>query len=210
MSSISRTISSSSQSLCIRQDLSLFIPHMFPNITLERIHHVFSSNYIGDVKRVDFVPKTDKQGNIYNSAYIHFNSWCNSITVSNLQARILDPKREARVVYDDPWYWIILQNTAIPKSKPSNYEFKPIKSTCVRSTTMRSSPVPDFFQSENMFDFSEISRRQTTPIEEMEHRVSELEIENAQLRETVEYLKTEMTFNSSSLASANLEKEFQN
>jgi hypothetical protein len=28
----------------------------------------------------------------------------------NLQARILDPNQEARIVYDDPWYWIVLEN----------------------------------------------------------------------------------------------------
>lgn len=175
---------------------------MFPNITPERISRVFSSNLIGDVKRVDFVPKTDKHGNFYNSAYIHFNSWCNSITVSNLQERVLDPNKEARIVYDDPWYWIILQNTSKPNPKPKDYEFKPI------NYPDNQSPIPEFFNERNVFGFSEISHHSTSPAEHMEFRVNELEIENAKLRERVEFLKTEISLNGN-LATANLKQEFQ-
>ena len=202
---------SSSPSLQVRQDLSLFIPHMFPNITPERVSRVFSSNLIGDVKRVDFVPKTDKNRNLYNSAYIHFHSWCNSITVSNLQTRVLDPNREARIVYDDPWYWIILPNTANTTSSFNNNKVGKTSST----SSQVAGSVPEFFQSKNTIDNTEFSR-QPTKVEMMENRIHQLELENAKLNETIQFLQFELNINSNInnnsntlFASANLREEFQ-
>jgi len=207
---------SSSPSLQVRQDLSLFIPHMFPNITPERVSRVFSSNLIGDVRRVDFVPKTDKNGNMYNSAYIHFHSWCNSITVSNLQSRVLDPNREARIVYDDPWYWIVLPNTANTTSSSNNKVGKTSSSKTSSSKTLSSgqvaSSVPEFFQSKNTIDNAEFSR-QPTKFEMMENRIHQLELENAKLNETIQFLQFELNVNNNNsntlFASANLREEFQ-
>lgn len=107
----------------INQQLSLFVPYMFPNITQTRIAGIFSSLGLGAVHHVDFVPKTDKNGKKYNSAYIHFDSWCESSTVQNFQERVTNPEKEARVVYDEPWYWIVLENTAIKTPKPQETEF---------------------------------------------------------------------------------------
>ena len=99
----------------INQNLSIFIPHMFPNITEERITNIFSNYSLGDVSRVDFVGKTDKNGKFYNAAYIHFDSWFDNLAVQNFQERVLNPEKEARIVYDDPWYWVVLENTSAPK-----------------------------------------------------------------------------------------------
>jgi hypothetical protein len=184
---------------------------MFPNITPERVSRVFSSNLIGDVKRVDFVPKTDKNGNMYNSAYIHFHSWCNSITVSNLQTRVLDPNREARIVYDDPWYWIILPNTANTTSSSNNNVRKTSSSSQVVGSAPSLVPVPEFFQSKNTIDNTEFSR-QPTKFEMMENHIHQLELENAKLNETIQFLQFELNISNNSktlFASANLREEFQ-
>jgi hypothetical protein len=53
-----------------------------------------------------------KDGKAYNAAYIHFEFWCDTIANRNLQARICDPTKEARIVYDEPWHWIVLENKA--------------------------------------------------------------------------------------------------
>jgi hypothetical protein len=101
---------SSSSSSIIDQNLSLFIPHVFSSITEERIAKVFESNNIGIVKRVDFVNKVDKKGKSYNSVFVHFSTWFEDSVVANFQERVLNPDKEARIVYDDPWYWIVLKN----------------------------------------------------------------------------------------------------
>jgi hypothetical protein len=87
--------------------MSLFVPRVFSNITSERIAGVFESQGFGKVKRVDLV----SQGT-YNRAYVHFESWCDSSDmVQGFKQKILN-KEQVRVVYDDPYYWIILENTS--------------------------------------------------------------------------------------------------
>jgi len=94
----------------INPAMSLYIPHVFPNFTSEYIARVFELLEIGYVDHVDMVAKLDKNGRPYNSAYIHFAEWYNTIITKNFQKRILDPEREALIVHDDPWYWIVLEN----------------------------------------------------------------------------------------------------
>jgi len=94
----------------VDQSLSLFIPRVFPNITQERISSIFYNLGLGDVKRVDRVLKQDGDGNEYYSVYVHFEYWYETNAVANFQERVTNPGKEARIVYDDPWWWIVLEN----------------------------------------------------------------------------------------------------
>jgi hypothetical protein len=91
------------------QNISLYVPHVFANYSKAAVAKIFSE-YVGHVKEVDFVSKKSHDGRPYNAAYIHFHAWHNNHATVNLQARVLDPTQEARIVYDDPWYWIVLEN----------------------------------------------------------------------------------------------------
>jgi len=91
--------------------MSLYIPHVFPNLTESYIANVFQTLLIGRVDHVDLVRKTDRFGKPYNAAYIHFAEWYTGPAVENFQDRVRNPNKEARIVYDDPWYWIVLENT---------------------------------------------------------------------------------------------------
>ena len=95
--------------MSIIQNISLYVPHVFANYSKTDVAKVFNE-YVGDVKEVDFVSKKSHDGRPYNAAYIHFHAWHNNHATVNLQARVLDPAQEARIVYDDPWYWIVLEN----------------------------------------------------------------------------------------------------
>jgi hypothetical protein len=92
------------------QNISLYIPHVFANYSKDDVAQVFEKLYIGKVSRVDFVAKHGQDGSDYNAAYIHFDYWCNNSAAFNFQERVLNPKKEARLVYEDPWYWIVLEN----------------------------------------------------------------------------------------------------
>ena len=96
--------------MSVDQSLSLFIPRVFPNITQERVADIFYRLGLGDVRRVDRVSKSDANGNEYYSIYVHFNHWNETLAVANFQERVLNPDKEARIVYGDPWYWIVLEN----------------------------------------------------------------------------------------------------
>ena len=96
----------------IIQNISLYIPHIFANYTKEDVAKVFNDQGIGKVKNIDFVSKMSQDGKVYNAAYIHFEQWYNTIVARNFQARVLDTSKEARLMYEEPWYWIVLENKA--------------------------------------------------------------------------------------------------
>lgn len=95
----------------ISQTMSLYIPHVFGNISKERIANTFYDQDIGKVSSIDFVEKIGKNNAYYNSAYIHFEYWFENDIVVNIQARIMNPDKQARIMYEDPWYWIVLLNS---------------------------------------------------------------------------------------------------
>ncbi len=101
------------------QNISLYIPHVFPNISSTKIFDVFEDQRIGMVRNVDLIPKKDSNGKPYNAAYIHFYEWCDNIAARNFQERVLDKSKEARIVYDEPWHWIVLENKT-RKFKPGD------------------------------------------------------------------------------------------
>lgn len=90
------------------KNISLFVPHIFPNFDQTYVADVFSQ--FGNVDRVDFVAKEDRNGKPFNSAYIHFEFWNDKTESHMLQTNILDGKAESRVYHDGPWYWIVLEN----------------------------------------------------------------------------------------------------
>ena len=90
-------------------NISLYIPHVFVNISKKTVAETFEDLRIGSVKRVDFVCKRGSNGD-FNAVYIHFNHWYDNIAAHNFQERVINPNMEARIVYDEPWYWIVLEN----------------------------------------------------------------------------------------------------
>ena len=53
---------------------------------------------------------TDQKHSIYK-AYLYFGVWFENIISKNFQKRIYGKDKQARVVYDDPWYWTVFENT---------------------------------------------------------------------------------------------------
>jgi len=94
----------------INQKLSIYIPHVFANITKERVCDVFEKQEVGEVERVDFISKKGKDGKEYNTAFIHMKRWYDNECVFNLQSKIKTTNSTARIVYDDPWYWNLYEN----------------------------------------------------------------------------------------------------
>lgn len=89
---------------------SLFIPHVFPNFTRNYVAESFAE--IGDVERVDFVAKQDRNGKPYNAAYIHFYKWHNNRFAEKTLYDVFE-KGTAKFYHDDSeYYWIVLPNTA--------------------------------------------------------------------------------------------------
>jgi hypothetical protein len=101
--------------------LILYIPRMNTFwASPERVTEVFEKQNIGSVSRVDIIKtKVSKQrkqlrshigGDYIRSAHVYFNEWHDTQTNRNLQARVLNPKKDARIVFDDPWYWLLIES----------------------------------------------------------------------------------------------------
>jgi hypothetical protein len=91
------------------ENISLFVPHVFPNFTKEYVAKTFQE--YGDIDHIDFLAKQDRSGKSYNAVYIHFKEWYNILDNRNFQARLLSGS-EVKVYHDRPWYWIVLPNNA--------------------------------------------------------------------------------------------------
>lgn len=92
---------------------SLCIPRIFNNIPDKKITTTFENLNIGKIKSIDIIDKIGRDGSTFKMAFVHFESWnyYNSSAV-NLRKQIEDPNLVAKIVYDDPWHWILLPNTS--------------------------------------------------------------------------------------------------
>jgi hypothetical protein len=96
---------------------SLYIAHVFPNIHKKKIAQLFEKLYLARIKAIDFVAKIGKDRKPYNSAYIHVDYWFDTQAAKNFQEKIRSSAKEALLVYDDPWYWIVNENISSDKPK---------------------------------------------------------------------------------------------
>jgi hypothetical protein len=103
----------------INQHLSLVIPRVFPQwVDEEKIVKIFREQQIGIISKVSIVRmpmekgpvEKDRKYPIYK-AYLYFSVWFEGIIAQNFQKRIYGKDKQARVVYDDPWFWTVFENT---------------------------------------------------------------------------------------------------
>jgi hypothetical protein len=92
--------------------MSLYIPCVFGHITKDYMIKTIEFQALGKVKNIDFVEKMGKNGNTYNSAFVHFEYWYDNIASLHFQERVKNPDKEARIVYRDPLFWACFENTA--------------------------------------------------------------------------------------------------
>ena len=100
-------------STTVVQGLSLMIPRVFLQWTdKETIIKIFHEQHIGKIYKVDIIKKQDEPGRNYPiyPAFLYFSDWYENDIAYNFQQRIFGGKKQARVVYDDPWFWIVFEN----------------------------------------------------------------------------------------------------
>ena len=99
---------------------TVFIPRVFTNIREDRIAKVFHDLDIGNVGKIDLVKRTNKQGKSFNMAFIHFDELYHSDAANEFHRDISEDKK-SKVVYEDPWFWLVLpfeekeQNSTTPQ-----------------------------------------------------------------------------------------------
>jgi len=98
----------------VNQRLSLVIPRVFPQWVDEaKMIKIFRDQQIGIISKVSIVSMPKEKGRKHSvyKAYLYFSVWFENIISQNFQDRIYGKVRQARVVYDDPWYWTVFENT---------------------------------------------------------------------------------------------------
>jgi hypothetical protein len=96
---------------------SICIPHVYKNISAAKIYSIFNDKYrLGRVSSVDIKRRNSNDKNLYNMVFVQFSEWNDeNISAINLKKMIENPYEEARLVYDDPWYWVLLPNNNTSK-----------------------------------------------------------------------------------------------
>ena len=84
----------------------IYIPAITKNwANKKKIKDIFEKLQIGIIDRI-YIRK-----NGYNNykAFIYFKTWFDTLQNRNIQSKMFNPKLEAKLVYDDPNYWVLLR-----------------------------------------------------------------------------------------------------
>ena len=88
---------------------SILIPHVWENISPEYVSQIITKLNIGFTSRIDVVPRdVSNGGKPSNMMFVHMQEWFTNTAAQNLRNKILRGE-EGRIVYDDPWHWVVVQ-----------------------------------------------------------------------------------------------------
>lgn len=97
---------------------SICIPWVYTNISEQQIAQVFEDLGFGDIEKIDIKGKHDKTGNAptSNKVFVHLR-WNDDEQTTRVRAN-LTAGQKVKIVYDDPWYWMISASTSV---RPEHY-----------------------------------------------------------------------------------------
>lgn len=98
---------------------SICVPRVFKNISEKRVRAIFYSLKLGFVERVDMVSKTNAKGEEFSRVFVHFSDWNDRNHDAVEIRRKLEAGDKVKIVYDNPWFWMISQSTA---PRPEQYD----------------------------------------------------------------------------------------
>ena len=95
--------------------LSIYIPCVYCNTSKQFILETFRNMGLGEVSRIDFIKREinsldNSISHPFNQAFVYFAYWNKNPIVEKLHKDILDPNQDARLFYDEPYYWRLLPN----------------------------------------------------------------------------------------------------
>jgi hypothetical protein len=94
-------------------NISLYIPHVYPNYTVEKITEVFETKHkIGKIDHIDLKVQISNDGKPFNAVYVHFEYWYDNEFANQFKERVQNQTKEnqTKLFYEEPWFWIILEN----------------------------------------------------------------------------------------------------
>lgn len=88
------------------QSLSLYIPFVRDDVSLETFRQTFHQRNIGEVSTVDFITKADS---LLREVFVHFSSFYNTKEAYEFQLT-LESEQRIRIYYNDSTFWSISKN----------------------------------------------------------------------------------------------------
>ena len=107
---------------------SLCIPRVFPNITWQRVKESLEDVGLGEIERVDMVPKKNDDGKPFKRVFVHFKKWATTPEATEARKMVLSGEM-FQVVYDDPWFWKIGKSHAAKPERRTKQRASPKKAT---------------------------------------------------------------------------------
>tara|TARA_B100001063_G_scaffold224628_1_gene232788 strand:+ start:88 stop:711 length:624 start_codon:yes stop_codon:yes gene_type:complete len=97
---------------------AIVIPRVFKNITQQRILAIFGKLDLGDIVRIDMVPRTNERGEEYWRVFVHI-AWAETENGTAVRTKLMaeDGNGEVKIVYDDPWFWKLHASRPAPKKE---------------------------------------------------------------------------------------------
>lgn len=89
---------------------SVCIPRVFKNISKKRILAILYSLKVGFVERLDMVAKTGTNGVEFWCVFAHFSEWNDHNPKAVQMREKLMSGDKIKIVYDNPWYWLVSQS----------------------------------------------------------------------------------------------------
>jgi hypothetical protein len=144
--------------MSLTQDLSIYIPRVdtrslppivtngcqfigatgeFEDNLKDYMAKTFHYNNIGDVDRIDLIPKETPQGHTYFIAFVHFKEWQDTVQARQLQKDINDPQVKAKIHFNESWYWICSKNNTTNSRLLWLHKMRPLRLFKPSSTSSR-------------------------------------------------------------------------
>lgn len=98
----------------------VMIPYVEKHINAKYIRNVFKRLEIADISNVDIQP--NKNDSEYNRVVMNIEQWYDNECTYNLIQRIKSTTHEARIMHDDPNWWILRENSVAEKKKEKKIE----------------------------------------------------------------------------------------
>ena len=104
---------------------AIVIPRVFKNITQQRILAIFGKLDLGDIVRIDMVPRTNERGEEFWRVFVHL-AWAETENGTAVRTKLMaeDGNGEVKIVYDDPWFWKLRASRPAP-AKENKHRSRP-------------------------------------------------------------------------------------
>jgi hypothetical protein len=125
-----------SSSLCLPIEVERIIVNcVHKSNTIDDVIEAFKMTHLAEIQSAILVPRTSvRENEPYNNAILMVKNWKDNKSARNFQLTLRDNSKESRLVYDDPWYWVIKEDVEFYKNDfKIEFDFKKIEHVSIAS-----------------------------------------------------------------------------